>query len=105
VGVAAIESLTAEIHRQEMAAVGFELRIAQADDAFARIGQKQELVALDARRARRRSPGSICGRPTRGLVGRLAEDNGRRRAARRGAAPALRGAGGARVRATASAMP
>ncbi len=34
-----------------MAAVGFELRVAQADDAIARFGQKQELVALDARRA------------------------------------------------------
>ena len=51
VGVSAIESLTAEIHRQEMAAVGFELRTAQADDDIARIGQKQDLVALDARRA------------------------------------------------------
>ena len=50
-GFAAIESLTSEIHRQEMAAVGFELRIAQADDGLARIAQKQELVALDARRA------------------------------------------------------
>jgi len=34
-----------------MAAVGFELRVAQADDGIARFGQKQELVALDARRA------------------------------------------------------
>ena len=50
-GFAAIESLTAEIHRQEMAAVGFELRVAQADDGIGRFGQKQELVALDARRA------------------------------------------------------
>ncbi|HSP92332.1 MAG TPA: hypothetical protein VLN08_15570, partial [Vicinamibacterales bacterium] len=50
-GFAAIESLTAEVHRQEMAAVGFELRVAQADDGIARFGQKQELVALDARRA------------------------------------------------------
>ena len=50
-GFAAIDSLTAEVHRQEMAAVGFELRVAQADDAIARFGQKQELVALDARRA------------------------------------------------------
>jgi chromosome segregation protein len=50
-GFAAIASLTAEIHRQEMAAVGFELRVAQADDGIARFGQKQELVALDARRA------------------------------------------------------
>jgi chromosome segregation protein len=51
VGAAAIESMTSEIHRQEMAMVGFELRVAQADDDLARVGQKQELVGLDARRA------------------------------------------------------
>jgi len=51
VGAAAIESMTSEIHRQEMAMVGFELRVAQADDDLARVGQKQSLVGLDARRA------------------------------------------------------
>ena len=51
VGSAAIESMTAEVHRQEVATVGFELRVAQADDDLARVRQKHELVALDARRA------------------------------------------------------
>jgi len=51
IGTVAIESMTSEIHRQEMAMVGFELRVAQADDDLARVGQKQELVGLDARRA------------------------------------------------------
>jgi len=75
VGVAAIESLTAEIHRQEMAAVGFELRIAQADDGIARIGQKQELVALDARRAEEEIAGlDLRQADARASVGRLAED-------------------------------
>ena len=50
-GAAAIESMTAEIHRQEMAMVGFELRVAQADDTIARLQQKRELVRLDAGRA------------------------------------------------------
>jgi len=74
-GSAAIESLTAEIHRQEMAAVGFELRIAQADDDIARIGQKQELVALDARRAEEEIAGLDARQAdARASVIRLAED-------------------------------
>jgi chromosome segregation protein len=51
VGASAIESMTAEVHRQEMAMVGFELHIAQADDTIARIRQKRDLVDLDTRRA------------------------------------------------------
>jgi chromosome segregation protein len=75
VGVAAIESLTGEIHRQEMAAVGFELRIAQADDGIARIAQKQELVALDARRAEDEIAGlDLRQADARASVSRLAED-------------------------------
>jgi chromosome segregation protein len=75
VGGSAIESLTAEIHRQEMAAVGFELRIAQADDDIARIGQKQELVALDARRAEEEIAGlDVRQADARASVLRLAED-------------------------------
>ncbi|MFO7692036.1 MAG: chromosome segregation protein SMC [Vicinamibacterales bacterium] len=74
-GFAAIDSLTAEIHRQEMAAVGFELRIAQADDAVARIGQKQNLVALDARRAEEEIAGlDLRQADARASVVRLAED-------------------------------
>ena len=74
-GLAAIESMTAEIHRQEMAAVGFELRIAQADDDIARIGQKQELVALDARRAEEEIAGlDLRQADARASVLRLAED-------------------------------
>jgi chromosome segregation protein len=75
VGGAAIESMTAEIHRQEMAAVGFELRIAQADDDSARIGQKQELVGLDARRAEEEIAGlDLRQADARASVVRLAED-------------------------------
>ena len=74
-GVAAIESMTAEVHRQEMAAVGFELRIAQADDDIARIGQKQDLVALDARRAEEEIAGLDARQAdARASVLRLAED-------------------------------
>jgi chromosome segregation protein len=74
-GAAAIASFTAEIHRQEMAAVGFELRIAQADDDVARIAQKQDLVALDARRAEEEIAG-LDGRQAdaRASIMRLAED-------------------------------
>jgi chromosome segregation protein len=75
VGSAAIESMTAEIHRQEMATVGFELRIAQADDDIARIRQKQELVALDARRAEEEIAGlDLRQADARASVARLAED-------------------------------
>jgi chromosome segregation protein len=75
VGGSAIESMTAEIHRQEMAAVGFELRIAQADDDIARIGQKQDLVALDARRAEEEIAGlDVRQADARASVLRLAED-------------------------------
>ena len=75
VGVSAIESMTAEIHRQEMAAVGFELRIAQAGDDIARIGQKQDLVALDARRAEEEIAGlDVRQADARASVLRLAED-------------------------------
>ena len=75
VGLAAVESLTAEIHRQEMAAVGFELRIVQADDDVARIGQKQELVALDAGRAEEEIAGlDVRQADARASVQRLAED-------------------------------
>ena len=74
-GFAAIESLTSEIHRQEMAAVGFELRIAQADDGIARIAQKQELVALDARRAEEEIAGlDLRQADARASVVRLADD-------------------------------
>jgi chromosome segregation protein len=72
---AAIESMTAEIHRQEMAAVGYELRIAQADDDIARIGQKQELVGLDARRAEEEIAGlDVRQADARASVVRLADD-------------------------------
>jgi len=50
-GAAAVDSMRSEIHQMEMAMVGFELRIAQADDDLARIRQKRDLVGLDARRA------------------------------------------------------
>jgi chromosome segregation protein len=74
-GIAGIDSLTAEIHRQEMAAVGFELRIVQADDDIARIAQKQELVALDARRAEEEIAGlDVRQADARASVLRLAED-------------------------------
>jgi chromosome segregation protein len=58
-----------------MAAVGFELRIAQADDDVARIAQKQDLVALDARRAEEEIAG-LDGRQAdaRASIMRLAED-------------------------------
>jgi chromosome segregation protein len=49
--LAAIETMTGEVHRQEVAIVGFDLRVAQADDATGRVKQKQELVLLDTRRA------------------------------------------------------
>ncbi|MCX6552027.1 MAG: hypothetical protein NTY02_13685, partial [Acidobacteria bacterium] len=49
--LAAIEAMTGEVHRQDVAMVGFELRVSQADDDLARVRQKQELVTLDARRA------------------------------------------------------
>ena len=58
-----------------MAAVGFELRIAQADDDIARIGQKQELVALDARRAEEEIAGlDVRQADARASVSRLAAD-------------------------------
>ena len=75
VGFAAIESQTAAIHRQEMAAVGFELRIAQADDDIARVAQKQALVALDARRAEEEIAGlDVRQADAKTSVLRLAED-------------------------------
>jgi chromosome segregation protein len=74
-GAAAIESLTAEIHRQEMAMVGFELRIAQADDDASRLRQKQELVALDARRAEEEIAGlDVRQAGARASIARLNED-------------------------------
>ncbi len=58
-----------------MAAVGFELRIAQADDGIARIAQKQELVALDARRAEEEIAGlDLRQADARASVVRLADD-------------------------------
>ncbi|HOQ60020.1 MAG TPA: chromosome segregation protein SMC [Vicinamibacterales bacterium] len=50
-GAAALDAMRAEIHRVEMAMVGSELRVAQADDELARIRQKRDLVGLDVRRA------------------------------------------------------
>lgn len=49
--VAAIESIKAEAHRHEMAIVEFDLRMAQAADRVARVGQTRELVNLESRRA------------------------------------------------------
>lgn len=49
--LAAIDTMTAEVHRQEVASVGFDMRVAQAGDAMGRIRQKQDLVTLDLRRA------------------------------------------------------
>jgi chromosome segregation protein len=58
-----------------MAAVGFELRIAQADDDIARVGQKQALVALDARRAEEEIAGlDVRQADAKTSVLRLAED-------------------------------
>jgi chromosome segregation protein len=75
VGAAAIESMTSEIHRQEMAMVGFELRVAQADDDLARVGQKQSLVGLDARRAEEEIAGlDLRQAEARTSIARLIED-------------------------------
>ena len=49
--LAAIETMTGEVHRQEVAIVGYDLRVAQADEVMGRLQQKQELVLLDTRRA------------------------------------------------------
>ena len=49
--LAAIDAMTGDIHRQEVAIVGSELRVAQADDTTGRLRQKQDLVLLDTRRA------------------------------------------------------
>ncbi len=74
-GAAAIESMTAETHRQEMAMVGFELRIAQSDDDLARIRQKRDLVDLDARRAEEEIAGlDLRQADARVSIARLAED-------------------------------
>ena len=55
--------------------MGFELRIAQADDGIARVAQKQELVALDARRAEDEIAGlDLRQADARASVSRLAED-------------------------------
>ena len=55
--LAAIETMTGEVHRQEVAIVGYELRVAQANDATARVRQKQEIVLLDTRRAQEEMAG------------------------------------------------
>jgi chromosome segregation protein len=49
--LATIDAMTGDVHRQEVAIVGYQLRVAQADDATGRLRQKQELVLLDTRRA------------------------------------------------------
>jgi chromosome segregation protein len=47
----AIASLQSELHRQEKAAVGFELQVAAADEAAERLARKRDQIALERRAA------------------------------------------------------
>ena len=45
----AIASLQAELHRQEKAIVGYDLQVAAAGEAAARVSRKQDQIALERR--------------------------------------------------------